>query len=204
MELNRRDQEMLAMGAKMKTLEEQHHDYQRHIAVLKESLAAKEEHHNMLQADVSSFSSTLSWISCPCFLNFLPFLSSLVFVLHSLLYYSRSLLSSLHLLLIFFILFLDYSCMSSSMSGDHVHVSCRSFPFVISFGLFVLLSYLSWCLLTWFTDFRLKCFCFLPAQQPSLLMIFRWKNWGNDWRRKTSWSRRRLRQPCLRLKTETS
>ena len=60
MELNRRDQEMLAMGAKMKTLEEQHHDYQRHIAVLKESLAAKEEHHNMLQADVSSFSSTLS------------------------------------------------------------------------------------------------------------------------------------------------
>ena len=60
MELNRRDQEMLAMGAKMKTLEEQHHDYQRHIAVLKESLAAKEEHHNMLQADVGSSSSTLS------------------------------------------------------------------------------------------------------------------------------------------------
>jgi hypothetical protein len=54
MELNRRDQEMLAMGAKMKTLEEQHHDYQRHIAVLKESLSAKEEHQNMLQADVSS------------------------------------------------------------------------------------------------------------------------------------------------------
>lgn len=37
----------------MKTLEEQHHDYQRHIAVLKESLVAKEEHQNMLQADVS-------------------------------------------------------------------------------------------------------------------------------------------------------
>ena len=43
------------MGAKMKTLEEQHHDYQRHIAVLKESLCAKEEHQNMLQADVCYF-----------------------------------------------------------------------------------------------------------------------------------------------------
>lgn len=51
-ELNRRDQEIMAMSAKMKTLEEQHHDYQRHIAVLKESLCAKEEHYNMLQADV--------------------------------------------------------------------------------------------------------------------------------------------------------
>lgn len=28
-------------------------DYQRHISVLKESLAAKEEHYNMLQTDVS-------------------------------------------------------------------------------------------------------------------------------------------------------
>lgn len=54
-ELNRRDQEIMAMNAKMKTLEEQHHDYQRHIAVLKESLCAKEEHYNMLQADVSIF-----------------------------------------------------------------------------------------------------------------------------------------------------
>lgn len=51
-EFNKREQEILAMGAKMKTLEEQHHDYQRHIAVLKESLCAKEEHQNMLQADV--------------------------------------------------------------------------------------------------------------------------------------------------------
>lgn len=50
-EIQRRDQEILAMGAKMKTLEEQHQDYQRHIAVLKESLCAKEEHYNMLQAD---------------------------------------------------------------------------------------------------------------------------------------------------------
>lgn len=41
------------MGAKMRTLEEQHQDYQRHIAVLKESLTAKEEHYNMLQTDVS-------------------------------------------------------------------------------------------------------------------------------------------------------
>lgn len=53
MELNKRDQELLAVGAKMKTLEEQHQDYQRHISVLKESLVAKEEHYNMLQADVS-------------------------------------------------------------------------------------------------------------------------------------------------------
>lgn len=62
------------MAAKMKTLEEQHQvrscfafnnclvimfvffqDYQRHIAVLKESLCAKEDHYNMLQADVSVF-----------------------------------------------------------------------------------------------------------------------------------------------------
>lgn len=41
------------MSAKMKTLEEQHTDYQRHIGVLKESLSAKEEHYTMLQADVS-------------------------------------------------------------------------------------------------------------------------------------------------------
>ncbi len=51
-ELNKKEQEILAIGAKMKTLEEQHQDYQRHIAVLKESLCAKEEHYNMLQADV--------------------------------------------------------------------------------------------------------------------------------------------------------
>ncbi|XP_043474490.1 ERC protein 2-like [Leptopilina heterotoma] len=51
-EVQRRDQELLGMSAKMRTLEEQHQDYQRHIAVLKESLCAKEEHYNMLQADV--------------------------------------------------------------------------------------------------------------------------------------------------------
>lgn len=55
--MQRRDQELLAMSAKMKTLEEQHQDYQRHITVLKESLCAKEEHYNMLQADVSGTSS---------------------------------------------------------------------------------------------------------------------------------------------------
>jgi hypothetical protein len=53
LELNKRDQEIMAMAAKMKTLEEQHQDYQRHIVVLKESLCVKEEHYNMLQADVS-------------------------------------------------------------------------------------------------------------------------------------------------------
>ena len=44
---------MMQMQAKMKTVEEQHADYQKHIAVLKESLIAKEEHYNMLQLDVS-------------------------------------------------------------------------------------------------------------------------------------------------------
>lgn len=53
-ELAKRDQEILAIGAKMKTLEEQHEDYQRHIAVLKESLMAKDEHYGILQGDVSN------------------------------------------------------------------------------------------------------------------------------------------------------
>ena len=52
MELQRKEQEMMQMQAKMKTVEEQHADYQKHIAVLKESLIAKEEHYNMLQIDV--------------------------------------------------------------------------------------------------------------------------------------------------------
>ena len=52
MELQRKEQEMMQMNAKMKTVEEQHADYQKHIAVLKESLIAKEEHYNMLQLDV--------------------------------------------------------------------------------------------------------------------------------------------------------
>ena len=54
LDLQRKEQEVLQMQAKMKTVEEQHADYQKHIAVLKESLIAKEEHYNMLQIDVSS------------------------------------------------------------------------------------------------------------------------------------------------------
>ena len=65
MEVGKRDQELLAMGAKMKTLEEQHQDYQRHIAVLKESLCAKEEHYNMLQTDVIIFSAHLFLFKTP-------------------------------------------------------------------------------------------------------------------------------------------
>lgn len=56
LEVQKRDQELLAVATKMKTLEEQQQDYQRHIAVLKESLCAKEEHYNMLQSDVSAVS----------------------------------------------------------------------------------------------------------------------------------------------------
>ena len=57
LEISRREQEILQMATKMKTLEEQHQDYQKHIAVLKESLCAKEEHYTMLQTDVSSVHS---------------------------------------------------------------------------------------------------------------------------------------------------
>lgn len=74
MEIGKRDQELLAMGAKMKTLEEQHQDYQRHIAVLKESLCAKEEHYNMLQTDVRHFASFHFFknIRMGVHLNFVP------------------------------------------------------------------------------------------------------------------------------------
>lgn len=58
-ELNKKDQEILAMSAKMKTLEEQHQDYQRHIVVLKESICAKEEHYNMLQTDLEELRQRL-------------------------------------------------------------------------------------------------------------------------------------------------
>ena len=57
-ECQRKEQEFMQIQAKMKTVEEQHADYQKHIAVLKESLIAKEEHYNMLQLDVS----TILWI----------------------------------------------------------------------------------------------------------------------------------------------
>lgn len=62
-EVSRKEQEIMAMGAKMKTLEEQHHDYQRHISVLKESLLAKEEHNNMLHNDVCSTVLSFSFLS---------------------------------------------------------------------------------------------------------------------------------------------
>ncbi|XP_076330779.1 uncharacterized protein LOC143236402 [Tachypleus tridentatus] len=58
-EMKRRDQEIMAMNAKMRTLDEQHQDYQRHIAVLKESLFAKEEHYSMLQSDVEEMRQKL-------------------------------------------------------------------------------------------------------------------------------------------------
>ena len=55
LEVQRKEQDLMQMQAKMKTVEEQHADYQKHIAVLKESLIAKEEHYNMLQMDVSCY-----------------------------------------------------------------------------------------------------------------------------------------------------
>lgn len=58
-ELNKKDQEILAISAKMRTLEEQHSDYQRHIKVLKESIVAKEEHYNMLQNDLEELRQRL-------------------------------------------------------------------------------------------------------------------------------------------------
>ena len=54
LEVQRKEQDLMQLQAKMKTVEEQHADYQKHIAVLKESLIAKEEHYNMLQMDVSN------------------------------------------------------------------------------------------------------------------------------------------------------
>ena len=79
LEISRREQEILQMSTKMKTLEEQHQDYQKHIAVLKESLCAKEEHYTMLQTDVSSVHSQANRkvqhtavVSpcCPCLLRY--------------------------------------------------------------------------------------------------------------------------------------
>lgn len=57
--MSRRDQEMLTMGAKMKALEDQQRDSQRHIRVLKDSLVAKEEHYNLLLADVEELRRNL-------------------------------------------------------------------------------------------------------------------------------------------------
>jgi len=47
------------MGAKMKALEDQQRDSQRHIRVLKDSLVAKEEHYNLLLADVEELRRNL-------------------------------------------------------------------------------------------------------------------------------------------------
>lgn len=58
-DLNKKDQEILAMSTKMKALEEQHQDYQRHIIVLKESIVAKEEHYNLLQSDLEELRTRL-------------------------------------------------------------------------------------------------------------------------------------------------
>jgi hypothetical protein len=63
---------IVRLKAKMKTVEEQHADYQKHISVLKESLIAKEEHYNMLQMDVSlhicvSFSHSYICVSTESF-----------------------------------------------------------------------------------------------------------------------------------------
>ena len=58
-EVGRRDQEMLTMGAKMKALEDQQRDSQRHIRLLKDSLVAKEEHYNLLLADVEELRRNL-------------------------------------------------------------------------------------------------------------------------------------------------
>lgn len=48
----KRDQELLTAGVKIKSLEDQNRDAQRHIRVIKESLIAKEEQYNLLLADV--------------------------------------------------------------------------------------------------------------------------------------------------------
>lgn len=47
------------MNAKMKALEDQQRDSQRHIRVLKDSLVAKEEHYNLLLADVEELRRNL-------------------------------------------------------------------------------------------------------------------------------------------------
>lgn len=58
-ELAKRDQELLAVGHKMKNMEEQQRDSQRRIEMLKDSLGAKEEHYNLLLADVEELRRNL-------------------------------------------------------------------------------------------------------------------------------------------------
>lgn len=58
-ELAKRDQELLTVNAKMKALEDQQRDSQRHIRLLKDSLVAKEEHYNLLLADAEELRRNL-------------------------------------------------------------------------------------------------------------------------------------------------
>ena len=58
-ELSKREQELLTANAKMKALEDQLRDSQRHIRVLKDSLVTKEEHYSLLLADVEELRRNL-------------------------------------------------------------------------------------------------------------------------------------------------
>ena len=54
LELNKKSSDVQALQTKIESLTHQQHDYQAHVSLLKESLAAKEQHSSILQADVSS------------------------------------------------------------------------------------------------------------------------------------------------------
>lgn len=58
-ELLKSNQELLTLNAKMRALEDQNRDSQRHIRVLKDSLVAKEEHYNLLMADAEELRRNL-------------------------------------------------------------------------------------------------------------------------------------------------
>jgi hypothetical protein len=51
-EVTKRDQEILGLSAKLKAVEDQNHDFQHHINLLKEGLMRKEEHQGMVQNEV--------------------------------------------------------------------------------------------------------------------------------------------------------
>ena len=52
-EISKKNSELTALQTKVDTFNHQHKDQQAHIDLLKESLAAKEQHSSILQADVS-------------------------------------------------------------------------------------------------------------------------------------------------------
>ncbi len=52
-ELNRSEAAMLALQAKVETLEKHQEDHNRHISVLRQQLSAKEEQVAMLQSEVN-------------------------------------------------------------------------------------------------------------------------------------------------------